>query len=198
MWIEWYSFNEAREKNKSLSEIKRQTRKLATELKKEVSNDIIRKLNSEQWLEIKSWDTLNGINALTETGNRITWNKEANKIWPGDKITIENKEVFRNSKKGKIKVWEVKKWYTIETEENIDITKPFQISNYKQEQIIELSNKLKLKNNNLSISNDWYVIWKNWKYKIIWLIIEDPRKTDIENVKWILVENNWKNEKIEL
>ena len=101
-------FDEARNENKSLWKIRSETILKSSELKEDISNDIMWKLLSQDGFTIKPWDTLWHMSRLTTKDNKFTWNNEAGKIWPGDKITIENNTVFReNHRYWKQEVWTV-------------------------------------------------------------------------------------------
>ena len=201
---EGYNFDTAREKDQSLSEIKTQAKEWEKNLQEEISQDMINKLYTQEWLEIKSGDTLSGINALTKAGNKIQWNAEGDNVHPGDQITIEDWKVFKKSSKNsseKIEVWEVTQWYTPTPEKekaNTDITKIFKREEYSDEQIASISVKVQKSYPHLSVSNQWNLIWENGEYQIVWLILQNPENTDIEDISWLVFINNGEPEKINI
>lgn len=97
-----------KEVDKELREIHKKSKSELNTLKKEIiEQKLFKVLNSEKWLKIVAWDQLNYLKSITSEWNRITFNNEADKIWPGDTITIENKTVFREHNWEKVKVWVV-------------------------------------------------------------------------------------------
>lgn len=98
--IEFNSFSEAREKDLNLKEIKESIKKLSEaqrrELAHEINNQIIEELHN--WMEVKRWDELNFLKALTLEWNTISWTnqREANLIHPWDIIKIEWTNILKN------------------------------------------------------------------------------------------------------
>ena len=115
MGIEFQNFHEARnENNLHLSEIKDQLRKDTKgelgELRKQISQDLIKVLWSDEGLVIK-WtqgkDQLGYINTLTEKWNKIkrTNQREADSILAWDRIKIEEQDWKKVLTKIRIKDW---------------------------------------------------------------------------------------------
>ncbi len=205
MSIEWgLDFTEARNENKSLAEIRTETKNKSTQLKSDISKDIISKLNSNEGLEIKQWDSLGYISALTLKGNSIKWDTPGNadSIWPGDKIKIIGKNVFRDSKYNKtdemVKVWEVINGYTkIEkseiTAEVLEEFTPFDIKVYSDDQIQTLSSKVSSIISNAHINNEWYIVAANWKYEITNIVSNKNGSEDISDTLGVIFIVNWKH-----
>jgi len=95
----WFESNNSFE-TKSLREleiekINAETKHNKEKLKNSISQSIINKLLSEEWYTVRSNDILSLINKITVEDNHINFRNEWDNIWPGDKIRIIDKKVFR-------------------------------------------------------------------------------------------------------
>ena len=118
---EFNSFQEAREKDLSLREIKESIRKLSIEQRQQLSHEINKQIISElhNWMQVKRWDELNFLRALTLEWNTISWTdqKEADSIVPWDIIKIEWDNILKNWNS----IWKVQ-WFKIENNQNLEST----------------------------------------------------------------------------
>ena len=132
------------------------------------------------WYIVKEKDWLSIITKWL----RIKFNKEANKIWPWDIITLEGNKLMRSHNWKKVQVWE---WLDYEEPEVIEEKKE---STIEHDKIIPPIKKPEKKsestpskwNNNeetieinilptrvIGYSSDWanYIIWKDWEPKLL-------------------------------
>ncbi len=209
---EFNNFNEAREKDLSLKEIKESINRLSEtqrqQLSHEINNQIIEELH--KWLEVKRWDELNFLKALTLEWNRITWTNrhEANNIFPWDIIKIEWTNILKNSNS----IWNVtgfsisNSWETnnntseqweneediteeiVENNNNLDEIQESDSDDYTEtgyENNIENEERFEVR----AYSQDWdiYIIWENWEPKAFSSI--NMSEEFRESLEWIQETN---------
>ena len=187
MWFE--SFWKARENEMSLKEIANEIKQKTKEQLKSLKIDLEVTKSLHEWMKVVSWDWLHYINNITSNENKITWYDwtiewkwdEANLIYPGDIIKIENWKVYKSWNKwnGKILIWKVEKWFQIK--ENIK-TSPK--TNWDSQDISQEPKKKYLTKKKeatktevethsyfrtIWFTQNWenYIIWKDWEPKLI-------------------------------
>lgn len=123
--LEFNSFSEAINKWLNFKEIKEITRRETKELREKISQELIDALYD--WVNIKKWDELDYLKALTSVWNKIQWtDKEASDlIYPWDVIKLVinkqtwKKEFFKNWKN----IWYVVSWFEKSKEINVEENK---------------------------------------------------------------------------
>lgn len=174
---EFNSFQEAREKDLSLREIKESIRKLSIEQRQQLSHEINRQIISElhKWMEVKRWDELNFLKALTLEWNTINWTnqKEADLIVPWDVIKIEWGEILKNGQA----IWNVtgfniqNSWIEQTNETETDVT----LVETSEQEDVNSQQDLDEQQSNDETNIDW------------WLDAHETIETDI----WDLINQSW-------
>ncbi len=163
---EFNSFQEAREKDLSLREIKESIKKLSIEQRQQLSHEINRQIISElhKWMEVKRWDELNFLKALTLEWNRITWTsqREADTIHPWDIIKIEWDNILKNWNS----IWKVE-WFKIEenpqSQENTTIEANNQSNNNQETESQSQSSQETNSSENLTVQQQEQTVnQENW------------------------------------
>jgi hypothetical protein len=133
----WFESNNSFE-TKSLREleiekINAETKQNKEKLKNSISQSIINKLLSEEWYTVRSNDILSLINKITVEDNHINFRNEWDNIWPGDKIRIIDKKVFRTHNWIDEIVWIVTKGFKKTNIEKTDETSTVKKKEEKQQ-----------------------------------------------------------------